>query len=78
MGDDPKAYLLPNLAEKKSGWLSNQFTGIMAAVGLAEEKTHKATGKGRSARRTVNEYGFHSFRHTATSFGSSGIIVGRD
>jgi integrase len=68
MGDDANAFLLPNLADKRSGWLSNQFNGIMASAGMTDERTHKTTGKGRSSRRTVNPYGFHSFRHSATSF----------
>jgi integrase len=61
--------------------LSNDFFNILVAAGLAQKKTHKATGKGHSAKREQNEISFHSLRHTATSLlKNSGVsdAVARD
>ncbi len=52
---------------KHAGNLSNQFYRLLVSAGMAQSKTHKATGKGRSARREQNPLSFHSLRHTATS-----------
>lgn len=70
--DTPDAPLFPRICEtalrhKHAGNLSNQFQGILVAAGLAEKKSHKATGKGRAAKREQNEVSFHSLRHTATT-----------
>jgi integrase len=70
--DKPDAPLFPRIYEtalrhKHAGNLSNQFHAILVAAGMAEKQSHKATGKGRSARREQNEVSFHSLRHTATT-----------
>jgi integrase len=70
--DKPDAPLFPRIHEttlrhKHAGNLSNQFQGILVAAGMAEKQSHKATGKGRSAKREQNEVSFHSLRHTATT-----------
>jgi len=71
-GDRPDAALFPRIhataqRHKHAGNLSNEFFSILVAAGLAQKKSHKATGKGRSAKREQNEVSFHSLRHTATS-----------
>ena len=71
-GDDPNAPLFRRASgirarSNYSGTLSSQFFQILVAAGLAKERSHKSTGKGRSAKRTQNELGFHCLRHTATS-----------
>jgi len=49
------------------GLLSNRFHKILVVAGLAEPRSHKSTGKGRDAKRTVGGLSFHCLRHTATS-----------
>jgi integrase len=71
-GDDPSAPLFPRIhttrqRHKHAGNLSNEFFEILVTAGLAKKKSHKTTGKGRSAKREQNEVSFHSLRHTATS-----------
>ena len=71
-GSDPKAFLFPGAAAAlkdggASGTLSNRFYDILVAAGLAKLRTHKKTGNGRSARRSLNALSFHSLRHTTTS-----------
>lgn len=74
-GDDPAAPLFPAAhaiatGPKDASRLSQQFYGIMLAAGLAtgERKSDKrASGEGRSSRRTVNELSFHCLRHTSNS-----------
>ena len=66
------APLFPKIADtaakhKHAGNLSNQFFKVLVDAGLAKKKTHKSTGKGRSAKREQNELSFHSLRHTATT-----------
>ncbi len=70
--DDPNAPLFSRIhathqRHTHAGNLSNEFFNILVAAGLAKKKTHKATGKGRGAKREQNEVSFHSLRHTATS-----------
>jgi len=68
--DDPTAPLFPKAAAvKKTSALSNQFSKILAAAGLAEAKTHEKAddGQGRGAKRKRLGLSFHSLRHTATS-----------
>ena len=52
---------------------------MLVEAGLAEAREHKRTGEGRSARRTMGKLGYHSLRHTFTSWaksvGSGGAIV---
>jgi integrase len=49
------------------GALSNQFTDLMAQVGLRPALPHQSRGKGRSARRVGMDISFHSLRHSAVS-----------
>jgi integrase len=63
----PKAFDLVE-RQRKTGNLSNQFTGLLAAAGLRQKKNHKSTGKGRGKRRNVEPLSFHSLRRTATTF----------
>ena len=70
--DEPNAPLFPQALQSKTqnphgGPLSNQFYEILVAAGLAKARTHKSKGKGRDAKRQLNEISFHSLRHTATS-----------
>lgn len=53
----------------KAGPLSNEFSGLLVKAGLRDEGAlnKQGVGKGRSARRTVNELSFHSLRHTAVT-----------
>ena len=81
--DDPKAPVFPNalasLGASKTGnvgALSNQFRELLVEAGLAEAREHKRKGEGRSARRTMGELGFHSLRHTFTSWAKSVGIGG--
>jgi len=53
--------------QRKTGNLSNQFAGLLAAAGLRQKKNHKSTGKGRGKRRNVEPLSFHSLRRTATT-----------
>jgi hypothetical protein len=48
----PKAFDLVE-RQRKTGNLSNQFAGLLAAAGLGQKKNHKSTGKGRGKRRNV-------------------------
>lgn len=71
-GDTPAAPLFARTyataqRHQHAGNLSNEFYNILVAAGLAQKKSHKPTGKGRSAKREQNELSFHSLRHTATS-----------
>jgi integrase len=85
-GDNPNAPLFPKACESKNrnphgGPLSNQFYEILVSVGMAKERTHKSEGKGRDAKRQLNEISFHSLRHTATSLlKNAGVsdVVARD
>src|ERR1700730_11834069 len=63
----PKAFDLVE-RQRKTGNLSNQFAGLLAAAGLRQKKNHKSTGKGRGKRRNVEPLSFHSLRRTATTF----------
>ena len=62
----PKAFDLVE-RQRKTGNLSNQFAGLLAAAGLRQKKNHKSTGKGRGKRRNVEPLSFHSLRRTATT-----------
>lgn len=87
-GDNPTAPLFPKAYECKErnphgGPLSNMFYEILVSVGMATPRTHKAkaNGKGRDAKRQLNEISFHSLRHTATSLlKNAGVsdVVARD
>ena len=67
------------LREQRSGSLSNKFYDVLVAAGIAPKRSHKATGRGRSGKRLLNDLSFHALRHTATSLmknaGVSSAIV---
>lgn len=73
-------------AQGKTGHLSNQFGAILGKAGLRKITTHKATGKGRSAKRETNGLSFHSLRRsTATLLHEAGVpqsvamaVIGHD
>ena len=71
-GDDPRQAVFPRAFGMLDrgisiSTLSSQFHGILVAAGLARARSKKSTGKGRAAKREVNELSFHSLRRTATS-----------
>jgi integrase len=91
--DDPKAPVFPHALSRLRaskgehiGALSNEFHDLLMEAGLAHAHSHERTGKGHGGRREVGELGFHSLRHTFTSWAkSAGIgsaivqdIVGHD
>jgi integrase len=47
--------------------LSNDFTDLMAQVGLRPALSHRSRGKGRDGRRDGMDISFHSIRHSAVS-----------
>jgi integrase len=51
------------------GTLSNQFSAILVKAGFRDASSLKkqGTGKGRQAKRELNELSFHSLRHTAVT-----------
>jgi integrase len=51
----------------RTGTLSNQFTAILAQVGLRANRSHVTKGKGRGGMREGSDIGFHAIRHTAVS-----------
>jgi integrase len=76
--DDPKAPVFPHArallnASKNEhvGALSNEFHELLVEAGLAVPHVHHRTGEGRSARRKMGALGFHSLRHTFTSWAKS-------
>lgn len=79
-GDDPKAFVFPDLAGQstagKSG-LSMKFGRLMARAGLAGESVApaKAEGGGRSKGRARNTLTFHSLRHSFNSaMANAGVL----
>lgn len=68
-GDNPHAPLCPNLHGRASSWLSGRFYEVMAKAGLVKERDEKkkGKGKGRDAKRALNEISFHSLRHNLVS-----------
>ncbi len=66
--DNPNAYIFPRAASaKRTASLSNQFREILVEAGLAEPRSHRSTGKGRSSAREMSELSFHSLRHSAVT-----------
>ncbi len=67
--DDPSAFIHPELAlryeEHGSGSLSNQFSDILAEIGLREKVSHKKKPEGRAGKRETSQISFHSLRATA-------------
>lgn len=90
--NDPKAFIFPRfaeMAEKGTAPLSKAFAEeILIPAGLmaVRTKNHASTGKGRKAKRQVNEITFHSLRHsmvtmlkaTGASNALAQMIVGHD
>ncbi|MGJ8642179.1 MAG: tyrosine-type recombinase/integrase [Luteolibacter sp.] len=71
--DSPAAPVFPTLAKMKVAGgcgLSETFTGIMAAAGVDRGKPSRVIeeGQDKGAGRITWEKGFHSFRHTFTSW----------
>lgn len=64
-GDRPDAFVFPGIAAMKPSTRSGSFRSILAGIGLALPKSHKA--KGQNGRRKSGELCFHSLRHTATT-----------
>lgn len=62
----PKAHAIVS-KEQRTGSLSNKFYNVLVAAGIAPKRGHKATGRGRSGKRLMNDLSFHALRHTATS-----------
>jgi integrase len=65
--DDPNAPLFPSLAKLRVSQLSDGFRSVLVDAGMAEERSHEATGKGRNTARPVAELSFHSLRHSFVS-----------
>jgi integrase len=62
----PRAYA--SLEEQgRVNTLSNEFTDLMAQVGLRPALTHQSRGKGRDGRRAGMDISYHSLRHSAVS-----------
>jgi integrase len=90
--DDPRAFVFPRFAEmgaNVTAALSKAFAEeilIPAGLMLPRPKHHASTGKGRKAKRQVNEVTFHSLRHslvtmlkaTGASNALAQMIVGHD
>jgi len=90
--DDPKAYVFPRCAElckNETAPLSQAFADeVLIPAGLIapRDRCHRSTGKGRKAKRNVNEVTFHSLRHsfvtmlkaTGASNALAQMIVGHD
>ena len=65
--DDPNAPLFPSLSKLRVSQLSDGFRSVLVDAGMAEERSHEATGKGRNTARPVAELSFHSLRHSFVS-----------
>ncbi len=63
----PRSFGILRRQNGSAGNLSNQFSEILAAVGLREPLNRRSTEKGRNARRARNELSFHCLRHTAVT-----------
>ena len=50
-----------------AGNLSNQFSQILAEIGLREPLSRRGNKNGRNAKRTTNELSFHCLRHPAVT-----------
>lgn len=72
-GDSPDTSIHPRALKSvingggKTGGLSNQFAKILESAGLREKSTHKDTGKGRDAKRSLHKLSYHCLRHTAVT-----------
>lgn len=90
--DNPREFVFPKIAEKSlndpagpSKAFAEQVL-IPAGLMIPRPKNHASTGKGRNAKRQVNEVTFHSLRHsfvtmmkaTGASNALAQMIVGHD
>jgi integrase len=71
--DSPAAPVFPSLAKKRvngANGLSDTFSALMAAASVDRGKPSRiiAEGEGRGAGRVTWERGFHSLRHTFTTW----------
>ena len=71
--DDPAAPVFPSLAKKRvngANGLSDTFSALMAAAGVDRGKPSRVIeeGQDKGAGRITWEKGFHSLRHTFTSW----------
>jgi integrase len=66
MGDDPRAFLCPGLADQHMARLSSQFHDMLVDAGLLKAYT-RTQGGTHSDTRKQNQISFHCLRHTATS-----------
>jgi integrase len=62
----PRAYSVVT-EQGRTVTLSNQFTDLLAQVGLREKRTHEGRGIGRDSRRAESLLSYHCLRHTAVS-----------
>ena len=69
--DDPGAFIHPELALRYerhgSGSLSNQFSDILADIGLRKKVSHKKKPESRAGQRETSQISFHSLRATAVT-----------
>jgi integrase len=63
----PRAALIMRQQKGRTNTLSNHFIELLVSAGLRDARTHKSTGKGRSAQRVSQQLSFHSLRHTTVS-----------
>jgi len=67
--DDPDAFVHPDLGKSYqangSSSISNQFSDLLASVGLKKKVSHKSKDLGREGRRVLAGVGFHNLRVTA-------------
>jgi len=72
-GDDPEAFVLPELAERiersNSSAVSRRFRSSLVAAGIVAPRSHRKSkdGKGRDGQRKLSPYSFHCLRHTLTT-----------
>jgi integrase len=62
-----KAFVFPDLAERRTAYLCQYFGRLMASAGVVPRKVREGAGGSRSAARTVNSLGFHSLRRSNVS-----------
>lgn len=67
--DDPEALVHPILGQsyeaRGASSLSNQFSDLLASIGLKQKVSHKSKGVGREGKRVAEGVGFHNLRVTA-------------
>jgi integrase len=78
--DDPDGFIFPRAASARAtGHLSNSFSDLLSETGLVQPVSHRSSGKGRGAKRVMNDVSFHSLRHSAVTFlkasGASDVLA---